>query len=788
MAKKKKQSAEEITDQNIGEVAKWVQEIKLYEQEANPWIERAKKIVRRYKDERGPRELKKRYNILWSNTQTLQPAIFDRPPNPNISPRFKDDDALSRVSADVLERCASYFVKEDIFQQVMDEVVLDRLLSGRGTAWVRYVPNFKDKTIQGSEEEQGEGVQLTDDVYSEQTLGDGMDELYSEEVAFDYVHWQDFGHTWARTWEEVRAGWKKVFLDRSELKERFGDEIGSQIPLDYFPEKLNEEKVEDTMKKATIYEIWDKPSRKVIWIHKDYQQPLDIKDDPLKLRGFFPFPKPLFATLANDSIIPVPDYTEYQDQALELDELTARISALTKAVKAAGIYDASAEGIQRVLAEGVENTLIPIENYVGMAEKGGLAGAISFLPMQEILKTLLGLYEARDKVKQDLYEITGISDIIRGASNANETATAQQIKGQYANLRLGRMQRKAESFARDLVRISTEIISEHFSLETIKNISGVILLTQAEKQIAQLIQQGQPIQPTPTIANAMKDPDKMQELMGNPTWEEVYELIRNDSMRCFRIDIETDSTIKIDQDNEKQSRTELLTAIVPMVEQIGMASPEAKPILMELLSFGIRGYKAGKDLEGMIDVVKQKMQKQAQQPQQTPPDPEIIKAQQQAQIESQRIQIEAKKAQDQSDLEKMKIQLEHQNKNRELDLKQEQMLKDYEAKMLELQEKAQDRALKGQEVAHKAQEFYTKMGIDLEKHVTEKTKAENEAKAPEINESLQNLAQALQDGLAQIAQITHESNSRVLDAVSKRKKLKVVRDPKTNKMMQIDEE
>ena len=49
------------------EVARWIQEIKLYERESGSWNERAKKIVKRYKDERGAKENKSRFNILWSN-------------------------------------------------------------------------------------------------------------------------------------------------------------------------------------------------------------------------------------------------------------------------------------------------------------------------------------------------------------------------------------------------------------------------------------------------------------------------------------------------------------------------------------------------------------------------------------------------------------------------------------------------------------------------------------------------------------------------------------------------
>lgn len=647
MAKKTAVSPE---DQSKGEVARWVAEIKLYEKEAGPWIERSKKIVKRYKDERGARDSKSRYNILWSNVQTLLPAIYSKNPQPNVERRFNDDDDLSRVASEVLERSVSYFVKEEDFYSAMEQTVLDRLLPGRGVTWVRYVPKFRT-------------VQMTDNAQSERDDQPEEQELYSEEVIVDYINWQDFGHTYARTWEEVRAVWKKVYLTRDELVKRFGEEIGKSIPLDYSPEKTDDTKVNDTLKKACIYEIWDKPSERAIWLHKDVQRVLEEQSDPLKIKGFFPCPKPLFATLANDSVIPVPDYTEYQDQAAEMDDLTGRIKSITKALKVVGVYDASAEGVQRILAEGLENTLIPVEQYAVLAEKGGLKGVVDLLPMKEIIETLVALYESRDKVLQVIYEITGISDIVRGATNPNETLGAQELKGQYANLRLGRMQKAAERFTRDLVRIMAEIIAEHFSLETIKNISGIKLPMAQEKQaIMAAAQAGQ------------KLTEKQQEALDGPTWEEVYQLLQNDTMRCFRIDVETDSTIKVDQDAERDARMNFLTAASGFIQQSAtVMDPDLQPLLMKMLMFGVRAFKIGKDLESTFELTLKKIQQKADAPPQQQPSPEQIKAQ----AEIQKIQLQAQA--DQKNMQ-MSAQIEQQKHGMELQkMQQEGQLKNMQA-------------------------------------------------------------------------------------------------------------
>lgn len=660
-------SENEVTD---SEVARWVTEIKLYEKEAENWTKRAKKIVKRYKDERKDTVTTgARYNILYSNVQTLLPAYFSRSPKPDIQRRFKDDDDLGRITADVLERCTNYFVDTDKFKESVKKAVFDRLVPGRGVTWVRYVPHMQDIQVTGNDEVKQEGAQITEDVYSE------LQEVTHEEVCTDYVYWEDFGHTVARNEDEIRAKWRKVYLSRDEMTERFGKDIAKEVPLDYSPKNLSDEKISDDMKKATIYEIWDKPSKTAKWLHKDVSQLLDEKDDPLKLEDFFPCPRALTPTLTNDTTIPVPDYIQYQDQARELDELTGRIASITKALKVAGVYDASAAGLDRLLTEGIENILIPIEQWAVFGEKG-LRGVIDFLPMKEIMDTLLGLYEARDKVKSDLYEITGLADIIRGGSNPQETATAQKIKGNFATLRLDEGQQEVQRFARDLVRIIAQIIANHFGLETIKSISGIKLMTDMEKQQFQM-QRQQMEQQAQQMAAQQPDiepqplapiPDDVQELLDNPTWEQVYALLKNEAMRSFRIDIETDSTIKEDQQAQQQATTEFLSAAGGFLQQampIAQSDPDIAPLLMEMLMDGVRTFKAGKSLESAFELYQRKLQKKAENPQPPPPNPEMMKVQGQLQMQQQKQQADQQAAQQKMQAEQqlaaMKMDAESQH-------------------------------------------------------------------------------------------------------------------------------
>lgn len=732
----------------------WCEHVASYERISKPWESRSKKIIKRYKDNRGDTEKSlARFNILWSNIQTLHPAIYAQPPKPNIDRRFQDDDEVGTTVAQILERAVSYYVATDEFDDCMNQVVLDRLLPGRGTAWVRYVPHFMDANVQGDDEVKQEGAQITDDIM----LGDeAQPDIYSEDVVLDYVHWQDFGHSPARTWQECRAVWRKVYLDRKELQARFPDTAfkDGQCIVPFDAKDIDKGDSEDTdeacAKRATVYELWDSVTKKAFWFSVGMEDFLDQRDDPLKLKNFFPCPKPVFATLANDSLIPTPDYVLYQDQALELDRLTQRIDALSKALKVVGVYDASSEGVQRMLSENVDNKLIPVENWAMFSEKGGLKGVVDYFPIEMVAGVLVQLYAARDKIKQDIYEITGISDIVRGATNASETATAQQIKGQFATLRLDNMQREVARFTREIVRIMTEIIAENFSIETLKQISGIRLFTEQEKQMAlQMAQQGAPL------------PDKIQEMLQKPTWEEVESIIRNDAARCFRIDIETDSTIKADQEAEKSARAEFLASAGSFLQQaVQVPNPELQPLLMEMLMFGVRGFKIGREMETTFKVTLDKMHKQAEEPQQPIPDPQAEVMAMQQQREAEKMKFEAAKAQNSDALKRDELML----KGQEIELRRVEL--------------AQSDALERERMALEREKIIldakTKLPTDIA--LTDPQLNANGSPLVDVLMTIQAGQQQTAEALAMMAQQQAIGTAAIVDAVTKPKRVDVRRD------------
>ena len=583
------ETPKDFGDDPSGVVTRWVAWLKLTERNVQKFEKRGRAIVRRYRDDRdNEADTKVRYNVLWSNVQTMAPARYIRPPRVQVERRYRDPDPIGRLGAQILERATGYEVERNDAHEVFKACNMDVLLPGRGTARVFY---------ECEKDEAGNVVE--------------------EFARLGYVFWEDYRDSVARQWPEVDAVGYRSFLTRDELKARFPD-CAEMVPLDAdIRDKDKVGAIADVFKKATIWEIWNKSANEVVWISPGYaDRPLDrLSPPPLKLEGFFPSPRPVTATTTNDTTVPIPDFYEYQGQADELDMITQRIGILLRALRMKGFYagDAHSELAQLFGEQSGENEMVPVHDWAAWMEKGGVEKMITWFPIEQLAKVLAGLFEARERVKADLNEITGISDIIRGVGDPGATATAERIKGQFATLRLQIGQQEMQRFVRDCLRLMAEVIAEQFSPEMLSKMTG----------LPELPPQPQIQPPQPPGDNAVNDPAQMQafmqaqqqyaQVMGE--WQAATEkakadfaqacaLLKNDRMRGFRLDIETDSTIAPDEQAEKEARVEFLTAIGVFFEKVAplvQAGLIPAPVAKEMLMFLARGFKAGRDLEQALE-------------------------------------------------------------------------------------------------------------------------------------------------------------------------------------------
>jgi hypothetical protein len=634
----------EKTDSNPeSKYRRWRTEVDLSEKELDDFHDSGERIVERYEDDRGTMDQDmKKFNIFWSNVGIMKASLFANIPKVTVSRRFDQDmDDAARLAAMMVQNCVMQDMEDENcnFAQVMKYAIGDRLIPGWGVAWSRLETEVEEVVLAAQTDS------LTGEVIQEEIR---YENVTYQQACTDYVHWNDFLISPCRTYEERRWVGRKTYLNRDELVARFGEEVGNKISLDHSSKKNNQDQnspENEIVDKAIIYEIWDRVNKKVIWLSKGYPKILDEVDDPLKLDKFDPCPRPLFATQTSSNVVPRADYAMLQDQYDELDVVNNRISLLVKALKVTGVYDAkSGRAVGRMLEEGSDNTLIPVDNWAMFAESGGVRGSVDFLPLNEIVSALQRLKESREDIKAQIYELTGISDIVRGNTKASETLGAQQIKAQFASIRIQDLQDSVALFAQELLNTKAEIICKHFTPQQIIEQSNMMFYRDAQNQM--LVQQA--------IALIKGNYSKFQ----------------------WRVKVQADSLAMIDHQQMKQEKVEFINAVATFLQSAASVmknNPSMTPIMLETLKYTVSGFKGAAELEGMIDsVVEQEHQKFIQAQNQPPqPSPEQVKAQTEMQMKQQDFQLDqAGKTQElEYNAQKNQQELTHKQNMNTLDLR-----------------------------------------------------------------------------------------------------------------------
>lgn len=546
-----------------GVVKRWMMEIDLASSDEAEWRKDAMEAIQRFRGKSTNRM--KDFNVLYANTEIMAGALLDETPRPTVRPRYSTSDERSKTAATILERSLNHQVEEcNLYDTELPELVEDYLLAGRCVPRVRYLPITAPQT-------DADGVDMIDPETNEP-----MVELVGQNVAIEGVQWEDFRHGPGRRWKEVPWIAYRHKVTKDEAKEQFpeaAEEIekaqfgwepdlsagGSQKGKDGTPDVIPE-----IMKRIVIWEIWCKREREVIWVCETVKdKPLDVEPDPMNLRNFYPTPRPAVAIKDPDQLTPTTLFSQYKTQADQVRELQQRIDRLTKSLKAVGIYDSTISEMKNLM-EARDGQLVPTQASGALAERGGLTSAVWFMPIREIADVLSSLYSARAEAIREIYEITGISDILRGASNPNETLGAQQIKAAVGGQRFGRHKAEVQRIVRDCVQIMAEIISEKFD----PNILARMTDTQVEDVQA------------------------------------VQELLRDDITRSFMVDVETEATTAEEMARDKGAISELVSAIVDLLTNLGPAVVQGSipaEFVTKIIAAATHKFRLGREVDDALD-------------------------------------------------------------------------------------------------------------------------------------------------------------------------------------------
>lgn len=566
----------------------WLAHIKKAKEDEEGWRKEAQQALEIYEGgeiSSGKSSKRISFNIYHSNIETMIPAAYNSTPIPDIRRRYDDQDPIAKQGVDIIERALEYSVDQYEFDNTLRSVLRGALVTGRGVVRVRYKPQWRQ--------------------VQDPNTGEATEEKGYEEVACEVVPWDRFIRGPARTWDTMPWVAFEHDLTQEEIDNLKGE------PSEGDDEKLplsGDNRGNDTakpdagiFKTAKVYEVWDRRRGLVIFLlDQKASKPLRVDHDPLQIPGFYPVPRPLQPAMRETSLEPICPYTIYAPLIEELDTVTKRITRLVRQLRVRGIYDAELKADLSTLQEADDGTYIPATDSTKFAQgAGGLEKAIAHMPMEPTVMALRELYAQRDAIKQTIYEVTGLADIVRGSSRASETATAQQIKAQYAGLRIQHLQKEVARIARDLFRMKVAVFCRHFSAENLSVMTGL------------------------------------------PVTPEIEKLIRSDAMRSYRIDIETDSTIRGDVTRNLDQMAQFIQGTAQFAQAVGgivQTVPALLPMFTEVYASFARKFDLGKQAEDALDKIPELVQQwQQQQAQQAQQNPEMMKAQMEAQAREQEL-------------------------------------------------------------------------------------------------------------------------------------------------------
>jgi hypothetical protein len=288
----------------------------------------------------------------------------------------------------------------------------------------------------------------------------------------------------------------------------------------------------------------------------------------------------------------------------------------------------------------------------------------------------------RESIKAQIYELTGINDVVRGATKASETLGAQELKAKFTAIQQQKQQDEVTRFAEEILQIKAEILVKHFDPQILAKMANVDGMPEADKQFV-----------IPAL----------QLLKGNGQAME------------WRVKIQADSMAMIDYNQQKTERTEFLNSVATFLQSsstVGQGAPQLIPLMLEMLQFGVAGFRISKDLEGSFDKYIREFNEQIEAKKNAPPQPspEEIKAQAEQQAREQEAALDQQKQQAELAADAQRLQMEQQAEAARLEMEREARRDEM---MMEAQRQQQEMAMQQQQFAQEMRqsmmEFMQKM-------------------------------------------------------------------------------
>ena len=609
----------------MNEVDIWKNRLATAKKKWNEYHELVKEIRKYYIN----KSKNNKQNIFWSSIETLKPFIYFKAPVPYVERKSKQNNPVEAAACQILEKALIWDLEQQDFDGVIKYARNDYLISGLGLTYEKFEPVIEQVQTQ---------MQDVDPITGEMISIDTVAEVMTDaKVTTNYIDPHDIivDTTNVKVWEDVEWVAQSIKMTKQEVIDQFGEKYAEKL-LDGTIE-LEKDKESET----TVYRIWDKKKKQLLYVSEVLDEFLRVDDDFLKIDGFFPFPKPVFATLDNHGVIPTPDYTEIKCMLDELDGVNKRMKMTMQALKVTGAYDSSFSDLKNML--DAENRLIAVSDFDKIREKGGIDGFVGFMPIGQYIDALQALSERRNQLIQAIYEITGVSDIMRGNSDPQETATAVTKKTNFGTLRNQDRQNDFQRYLTDVLKIKAEVICEQFTPELLAQFAGNI---------------------QPEVFNL------------------AVQLLKTDKIRNLTLGIETDTSFM--QSEELEKTNEAVKTIHEMITaafQVVSAQPALLPLYKQMIESVVVTLPSARQFNTAIDETFNRIAQELAQPDQAQPDPDLIRAQAEVQKNQNELQVKEQA----NAIKEQEVQLKKQAEDNKIMMANKEADMQYALKMAEIE-------------------------------------------------------------------------------------------------------
>lgn len=675
-----------------------------------------------------------KFPLWWSCWKIRQPIVFARMPVPMLKDT-QGDDPFGRTACVVGERFIKSILKTfDAFTEFASGID-DFLVTNFG--WGRWfyktelcvedekirLQIVKPPPMEGMEPQEAPqpilvnpatGEQVTDE---SQVLEDDMGpyilsgqkvDVESESVYFEsQLYSALYIENDTRKWNEVTRCAMEYNYSYRDFKKKFGEKALEKISL----VDIEQHK---TGKPIIVFEYWDEMLKECRWLAEnsdDFFQPeggspttYGLKEiegaqedydnsDLYGLSSFYPCTEPLIFNNTPRNFWPTPEFFQVADIIEHINSVFSRAVLLTKAIRIRFLFDSSVPQLKELIGETGEGGGIGIPNLEKalIAGKGSLAMLVQYMPIDDLLSGLNNMYNAFNQGLDTFYQITGMSDLIRGQTNpdSDKTYGERQMEGKFALNRIEPYQRKAQEWVKNNLQIGMEMGLKMFSESTVDEY---------------------------IVPQTLDDEDK-QRYVG------ALALLKDNKRSRFRVDFETDSTIAINENWRRQQAIETANIITKMLESTASVA-ETQPALAKT-ELKIMEHVIGELTNGklFIDEVKASIQETIDavaQPKDQEPNIELEKIK----LEGAKFQFEQQKQIKEDQLEEIRIQANQQIEiaklqqndrlaSLESNVQQFKIQSEQQLKLFQLQESAQESQVKLQQSQSELQLEYQRISADI---------------------------------------------------------------------------